>query len=71
MSTSSGAVLLPPPPDPIDNLPAVDVIRDVIREHVRRTEILRHLLRVALRRDRLGLPSAPMPTARVRKAVRA
>lgn len=70
MSTSSEAALLPPLTDPLDTLPAADVLRTVIREHVRRTEILRHLLRVALHRERLGIPSPPAPTSLARKAAR-
>jgi hypothetical protein len=36
--------------DIIDEIPDPEVIRDQIREHVRRADLLRALLRVAIRR---------------------
>jgi hypothetical protein len=39
-------------PDPLAGVPSPEVIRALISEQVRRTELLRHLLRVALRRER-------------------
>lgn len=61
MTTSAGVSLPPKSPDPIDDVPSPDAIRVVICEYVRRVEVLRHLLRVALRRERLGL-TAPTLT---------
>lgn len=55
------------PVDPIDVVPSPETLRCVIREYVHRVEVLRHLLRVALRRERLALfPQGP----KTRKAVR-
>jgi len=56
MITSCNLVYSAPcPPDPLDDVPSADSLRAVIREYVCRTEVLRQLLRVALRRERLGL----------------
>src|SRR3569623_640085 len=65
MSRSVRARPAPFPPDPIDEVPSPTALRAVIREYVCRTEVLRHLLRVAVHRERLG-----MKVAEARRAVR-
>jgi len=62
MNTSAETHPPPIPPDPSDDVPSADSLRIVIREYVRRVEVLRHLLRVSLRRERLGLASADSRT---------
>ncbi|VTT99018.1 unnamed protein product [Gemmataceae bacterium] len=45
-------------PDPIDNVPDPETLRRTIAAAVRRTELLRQLLRLSIRRERLGDDSA-------------
>jgi hypothetical protein len=45
--------LISAPIDPLAGVPDPDTLRTLIREQVRRTELLRHLLRIAIRRERL------------------